>query len=476
MNDDALPTVPTGPALGLAAFDSLRAEDEPWLNRIFVPPPNIEQVAGERSVIVFGRPGSGKTALGRYLRSLCRNPDGSPNRLVAEWSPAPLLKEGLSRIAAVQAQARQILDACVEAGLQFVAGTPTALQSVPPTAMEGLAWFVHKYSQGDLSLRIEQMIEEEDPPGKELLGDILNSSPRKVLPADASPDKVAAQLVRILSPMGLKGVWVIGSDAELEMWAEVDPDDLVARLSSFFSTLPLFEKTRFNYKLLLPASLEQKTLAVVQTMRQRQRIFAYYLNEWDTTTLLELVNRRLSLALGRPGFKLDWLCSDPKLREWLEWVGDASPREWLAQVKPLVEAYLANPAREPISQNAWYDLRRKYPPRLYLDDDGKRIMVGARQISLEGLPVKAYDMLRYLYQQPSDSVTSKADLYYRVYLGQETVPSVGEKGYEGPEEYRGVIDTNLWRIRQAIEPDRSSRHHVLLLTLRGHGIRLNTRW
>lgn len=463
-------------ALKLEAFDSLRAEEEPWLNQVFVPPSNAEQIAGDRSVVVFGHPGSGKTALSQYLRRLCRSEDGTPNRLVAEWSPSPTVEAGLSRIAVVQAQARQVLDACVEAALQFAAANPTSVQSAPPTSVEGLTWFVHEYSQSDLSLRVEQMIEEKKLPGETLLRDIVNASPRKVLPLDASPDKVAARLVRILNTMGLKGVWVIGNDAELEMWAEIDPDDLVARLNSFFSTLPLFEKTNFNYKLLLPASLEQKILAVLQTMRQRQRIFAYYLNEWDRATLLELVNRRLSLAMGQPDFTLAKLCRAPELLKWLEWVGDASPREWLAQIKPLVEHYLTGPAKKPISLSTWYELRRKYPPRLYLDDEGKRITVGARQISLEGLPAKAYEMLRYLYQQPGDSITSKADLYYRVYLGQETVPAIGEKGYEGPEEYRGVVDTNLWRIRKAIEPDQSGRHHVLLLTLRGHGVRLNTRW
>lgn len=466
---------PVEPALGLEAFDSLRAEDEPWLIQCFVSPPNIEQIASERSVIVFGGSGSGKSAISQYLEYLCLNPDGSPNRLVAKWAPSPLDKR-LSGIAAVRAQAEQVLDACVEAVLQFLAHHPVYLETAPATSREALAWFIQQHSKSDFTVRIEQMIEEEKPPGEAILETIKTASPRKILPPDASPDKVAARLIRTLNTLGLKGVWIIGDEAELDMWADVDPDDLVSRLSGFFSTLPLFEQANFSYKLLLPAWLEQKTLAVVQTIRQRQRIFPYYLRQWDTTSLQEIINRRLKLTFGQADFTLNQLCNAEDFLQWLEWVGDTSPREWLEQVRPLVEHYLATRTNQPINQETWHELRLQNPPRLYLDDEGKRIMVGARQISLTELPVKAYEILRYLYQQPSGYVTTRAELYYRCYKALDYIPQPLDKYYEGPEEYRGMIDTALYRIREAIEPDPSRRDHVLLLTVRGHGVKLNTRW
>lgn len=98
-------------ALGLAAFDSLRAEDEPWLNRCFIPPPHIEQISGDRSVIVFGGPGSGKTTLNQFLKRLCLDGQGTPMRLVAEWTPSPLtVDQELKGIAAVRAQTNQVFD------------------------------------------------------------------------------------------------------------------------------------------------------------------------------------------------------------------------------------------------------------------------------------------------------------------------------------------------------------------------------
>jgi len=478
MNDSFPLDIPsTETPISATAFSSLKAEDEPWLlNGYFVPPPNIEQVTGERSVIVFGAPGSGKTALSHYLKRLCLNTDDSPNRLLVEWTPSPAVDDDkLSDIAAVQMQAKQVLDACAEAILRLLAFYPTCLQAAPPTSTEALSWFLKKYSQIDLSLRVEQLIEKKQPPGESILKSIISATPRNVLPDNASPDKVAARLVTTLKSIGLAGVWVIGNDAELEMWAEVAPDDLVVNLSSFFSTLPLFERANFSYKLLLPAWLEQKMMTVVHTIRQRQRLSPYYLRQWDTACLEEVVMRRLQLAMERP-FTLRQLCTAPDLIEWLDWVGTPSPREWLEQVKPLVDYYRDHNLKTPVDQKTWYKLRRNHPPKIYLDDEGKRITVGARQISLDKLPTKAYEILKYLYRQPDNYVASRAELYYRFYRELDYVPIPTDKHYELPGNYRGALDTALWRIREAIEPNPSRRNHVLIITVRGHGIKLNTRW
>jgi len=67
-------------APGLGVFGTSRAEDEPWLSACFIPPPEFERVTAQRSVIIFGDPGSGKTALYRELQSLSRRADGKPVR------------------------------------------------------------------------------------------------------------------------------------------------------------------------------------------------------------------------------------------------------------------------------------------------------------------------------------------------------------------------------------------------------------
>ena len=83
-------------------------------------------------------------------------------------------------------------------------------------------------------------------------------------------------------------------------------------------------------------------------------------------------------------------------------------------------------------------------------------------------------MLCYLYQHGGQVVT-KAELYFLVYRGLDRVPrSPADEYFEGRKEYEGLVDTNLWRLRKAIEPDLSDP--VLLVTRRGHGVVLRVRW
>jgi DNA-binding response OmpR family regulator len=83
-------------------------------------------------------------------------------------------------------------------------------------------------------------------------------------------------------------------------------------------------------------------------------------------------------------------------------------------------------------------------------------------------------MLRYLCRRGGEVVT-KAELYYLAYRGLDYVPrSPTDEGFEGRKEYEGVVDTNLWRLRKAIEPDPSDP--VLVITRRGHGVELRVRW
>ena len=455
--------------LGLTVFDSLRAEDEPWLDECFVPPPGADQVTGDGSSLIFGVPGSGKTALYRHLLKRSLGPDGKPRRLIVPWRPAPGSQTLSGGLRAVRAQVAEILDACVTALLAHLSRDPDRLQAIPPLAQETLAWFVQRRYRGETIPSLPRSVKETDAE-EPLLRNLLETPVPDVLYPDASPDQMAAELIGAIAPLGLEGIWVMVDG--LETWAELAYEELVTGLKAFLSTLPLFERTNFSYKLFVPTRLEPALAGVSAVVRRR--VTAYYLR-WDLPSLKRLVEQRLALATGQNDLTLERLCRSPKLLPWLEKVGPDSPREWLDQVKPLVAHYLSNQMDEPVSEETWQELRREYPPRLHVDEVSKRVLVGARQISLKSVPPKAYDILRYLYQQPGGRVVSKAELYFLAYLGLDHLPRApGDEGYEAPKEYEGVIDTNLWRLRKAIEPDPSDP--VLLVTVRGHGVRLNVRW
>ncbi len=477
--------------IGIAAFDTLRAEDEMWLHECFVPPADFDLMARDCSIIVFGEAGAGKTALRQELiRRSSHN--GKPTRLIVDWRPMPLEAGVAADLSAVRAQIAQIFDLCAWELLNRLARDPDGWVAVPASARATLVWFVQRFLQGDLKTRVGGLLEGNTAAGQAILQWMMANHINDVLSPSASPDYIAAELVKALQPIGLDGVWIVADN--LEPWIEAEPTRLTDGLKSFLSTLPLFERAKFAYKLFLPQHLE--AVLATATGIQRKRLDCYYLR-WRASDLQSLVERRLALATGNAQFTLARLCEasapppeskasdrqDHKkppakkkvgLLEWLEIVGGSNPREWLDQVRPLAQYYLANRLTKPIDEKTWREIRQKRPPRFYLDESNRRIVVGGRQISLEKVPGKAFDMLTFLSRR-GNRVVTKAELYYLAYRGLEKVPrTTYDKDYAAPKEYEGLIDTNLWRLRQAIEPDPSEP--VLLVTVKGHGVQLNVRW
>jgi hypothetical protein len=467
--------------IGIAAFDTLRAEDEDWLLACFIPPNDFELMAGNRSIVVFGESGSGKTALRRALVQRLQY-KGKPTHLIVEWHPAPLEPGASADLSAVRQQANQVFAMCATALVnQPMLGT-TDWHSIPTTARTTIAWFIRTFAPSNLETHWGEPQDGENVAPTTLLQTITNSS--EAAPFPPTPEYIAIELVKALKPLGLEGIWVIADG--LEGWAEAEPERLSAGLSNFLSTLMLFERSNFVYKLFVPQNLE--SLLSASTGLGRRRLDSYYL-QWDTSALQSLVERRLALATGIEGFTLARLCDTPatpkrvrgkktperklNLLEWLQAAGGTNPREWLDQIRPLAQYYLEHHLTRPIAEATWRELRRRRPPRFYFDPSKNQIIVGGRQVSLDQVPVKAYAMLRYLVQQ-GNRVVSKSELYFRGYQGLDKIPNRNEKGFQELVEYEGLIDTNLWRLRQALEPEPSDP--VILVTVKGHGVQLNARW
>ncbi len=460
--------MPLETPLGLAPFESLQAEHEPWLEACFVPPRYFELMAGVRSVLVFGAEGSGKTALYRALVKRCYGPHGRPVRLLVTWRPALPGQDVPAGALSVREQVRAIFDASAMALLNHCAHYPDDFAAAPRWVKSIFVWFIHSYIQGDLRARLSPLLEASENP--QVLREILETAPPEVFSPHSAPEQVAARLTEALARIGLQGVWVV-SDG-LMAWDETELAHLSSLIKAFLSTLPLFEQAQFTYKLLLPSRLESMLLHA--TALVRQRVDGYHL-EWDVPGLQQIVERRLALAFGRHPFTLGDLYEAPaELLRWLERAGGASPRAWLAQVRPLVAHYTNHALDHPVDVPTWRKLRRHHPPRLYLDEKSRQVIVGGRPLSPEELPSRGYEVLAYLYRH-GGRVVSKGELYFCAYRGLERVPtSPAEKAYESPKDYEGLIDTLLWRLRQAIEPEPSDP--VLLVTVRGQGIRLESCW
>jgi len=452
--------------MGHELFRTLRAEEEgEWLERCFVAPEGLDRLMGERSVVVFGRPGAGKSALCRMVKRQAQE----SRHLAVPWSPLETLF--LTGEVTLAGQLAEVFDACGLALLEYLYRFPN-FGALSSWACQMLRWFIHRFVRGNLYARAGPLLfspADSTPVKKsQLPQDMLLAPPRKdLLPADDYP-LILAELSKALRAAGLNGIWVLVDIGAVEGEAAAG---LLASLKKLLSALPLFEKGGLAWKFFLPSRLEAGLIEVAGLERRRLDLFRL---EWEKEKLRSIVERRLALAAGLPSLRLEDLCSAPGWLPWLEKVGGGSPREWLEQVRPVFEYYQAQPEKRPVDETTWRMLRRKNPPRLHLDTEGEALWVGGWEIPLSQIPPKSLDLLRYLYTRPNRTV-SRPELYFLAYQELNQIPRIlTDPGYEAPEDYRSRLDTALWRLRQAIEPDPDDP--VLLRTARGHGVRLEVRW
>lgn len=451
------------------AFENLRAEDEPWLAECYMSPPDFSVMASWRSVLVFGEAGMGNTALRLALGRRVAPPGQPPSVLLARWQLATWIAPAAEGTALVGEQHRMALDAVARALVGYLGKHPQAWGSVPGWAQQTLIWFIHRYLYGDVAHLVESLCEDGNPDSCALLREIVASPVRDILYPDAAPTLVVAELVKALERLGLQGIWVMVAD--LEPWLQVDADRLAVTLHAFLTTLALFEHPRFAYKMFLPAVLEATLGKAGGVVRHRAETFNLRW-QWQRSTLQAIVEKRLTWALDQPAFTLNDLCEIPTLSEWLQRCASHSPRGWLQFTRPFLSAYLATKegrdAARPLPRKACREVQRRHPPRLYLDETTGQITVGLRTI--ENLPAGPYALLRYLYRHRG-KVCSWHELY-RVYV--EAYPDSVADPDAKRAEYAGTLDTALWRLRQEIEPD--PKHHVLIVTVKQLGVRLDNAW
>ena len=449
-------------------FSTQRAEDEPWLARCYVQPADFDRLLNNRSVIIFGSIGAGKTALYEMMKQAIRTTTPTPSRLVVDWRVTTGQPELSGTTSSVVKQLKQIYELCAVTLADHLLQAPTTFEQAQSWAQDRITWFIHTALNNAPSVRLGPLLAKATP-GTQLLQALLNKTPPPVLYEDAPPEAILDELCLALPALGLQGIWMMADD--IERLAQIDKAILLDNLLALLATLPIFERSEFAFKLFVPSRLEGDISRSSGTVRRR--IDAVRLH-WSRDELQAMVEKRLALATNENLCKLELLCDATDLLPWLENAGGDSPRHWLDQVQPLLRHYQNKRLTTSISEEVWRKLNKEHPPQFYLQPEHRNVVVGGREITLDELPVKAVDMLAYLYER-GNQIVSKEELYFRGYRGMEKVPrSNSDPGYEAPKDYEGVIDTNMWRLRNVIEPD--PKHPVLLETKRGQGIRLRVRW
>lgn len=439
--------------IGLAAFETLQAEVEPWLDRCFVPPPHFDAIRGPGSFLVVGGRGSGKTALCEMLLRLSSSSSASIRWLGVRWQPTLLYVEETSRDKAVES----VFQACATALLERLSADPLAFLHIVPSAQDFLLWFLRRYGEWKLA---RWLAGRGEPSGRAetLLKEALSRPPPRIFAESPDPVRVIRLLISALNEMEMWGVHIV-VDA-----SGVDLQQALYLLSPLLDDKAFFRNKRFAFKLVIPEGKEalplRKGRAVSDGLLDTRWL------TWDIGRLREIVTRRLACAVGEEALTLARLYRKPEsLLRWLERVGGTSPREWLNQIRPLVAHYLGQEEKHPVDESTWKRLRRQHPPRFSVDERRGRVIVGEREISREDFHPRDYRMLMYLYQH-RNRIVSRKELYYIGYLKMEKIPSQREPGYN--KKYRSAVDNAIWGLRRKIEPDPDDP--LFLETVRGCGV------
>ncbi len=451
----------------LAFFDTLRAEDEiAWLGQVFVPPQGFEAMRGMRSVIVFGEEGSGKTALRLRLIEAARETPGTAAPLIVEWQAG--VQEEAEGEAFVRRFVEEILDLAAQSLAVHLVRQPERFTQAARFAQEGMVWLIHQYLRTDKELFLLRLESEESAEGAALLGEILSRTPKMLVPPHAPYPRQVTEVVRTLDAAGLSGLWVMIDG--LDAWLTLEAAALSRSLTALFSSLAVFDVPGFTVKVMAPLRMKSLISAATGLTRRRFEIFEL---TWPAEALRHLCERRLALACGKDSFRLEELSEDAGLLTWLAKYGGSSPRGWLEFLRPFVDAYLVQTEQGPLTPEATADLQRRFPPRLRMDAALQKVFLGHFPVS--GLSESSLNLLRYLYMHP-DRACDKQELYYRGLRGLDHQPrSTEDSAWELPDTVEGIMDTALWRLRQALEPN--PKQPVYVVSERGKGIvRLENVW
>jgi hypothetical protein len=455
---------PEPDSLGSQVFESDRAEHEhPWIEQVFVEPPEFRSMAGRRSIIVFGESGSGLTALRMALARRAERGLREPH-LVVDWRPN-LPMTGQSGSDLVSACMLEIFNATALALLRHICQQPDTCEAAPEWVRDTVVWFVHQYLLGDRAARVNSLAADCPPQGVAYVRGLVSRSASEILPTGVAPTMVIAQLSTIAPYLKLSGIWILVDG--ISAWLQEETDRLGQILHALTSTLTLFEHPGVLFKLVAPSELLNNPSSGII----RRRLDVYRLN-WHAQHLKTIVERRLAAATGRADFELADLCDKPqRLEEWLQSCGGNSPRGWLELVRPLAQAYLAEQRNGPFTLKECATYLRSHPPMLHIDVAAGRVFIGLNQVIL---PTKSYQLLRYLYVHRR--ICTRSELYYLVCRDLKTEPHApGDKSWEEPKDWNSILDNTLWRLRAIIELDPKTPLYVYTKRRSG-GIWLDNAW
>jgi hypothetical protein len=436
-------------------FNTLKAENEPWLGDVFVPLPVFERLKENHSTILYGEPGTGKTTLRLELKKKL----GEGIFLVL-WKPEPILEDPATGTALANQAMRQALRACVES-LILEGGLPERLREPSSHTTSALHWFLRNCLPFDPNFYIQSQMDQLTSDESQWYLKLLEQSFPPIITAQTSLKDQIRLLLTVLRQAKYEQLWLTIDG--LELWTPLQAgEQVMALLNAILSTLVIFDVPRVAFKFFLPVSLRgylRKTTGV-----ERHRAEEIQL-EWSEEDLQAVLEKRAAVALSVKKISLNSICEGGELLKWLKEFGGDSPREWLQFTAPLIVEYQRRGKRLTTAQTR--EFIREHPAPLRLHRERREVWLGKKCISIGSAP--EFRLLEYLSARPG-KICSLEELYYYAQAELDAVPDKGDPNWVHKNTWRGSMDMMLLRLRKKIE--QNPKEPLYLITHHGQGLEL----
>ncbi|MBV6394121.1 MAG: hypothetical protein KPEEDBHJ_03369 [Anaerolineales bacterium] len=444
-------TIPSTDSL----FNTLKAENEPWLGDVFVSLPIFERLKEEYSTILYGETGSGKTAMLLELRRQQRK-----HMFTALWQPEPILEAPATGTALAQQAIKQALQACTES-LVLEGALPQRLGEPAGHIASALQWFLQNYLPFDATFYIHDQAKHLPQDDLQWYLKLLEQSLPKIVKEQSSLKEQLRLLLAVLHAAQYERLWLMVDG--LERWTPRQTGKQVeALLEAVLSTLVFFDLPDISFKFFVPAPL--KSVLYKTSGVERHRSGEADLT-WSSDPLREMLENRLTYALSSKKVSLASLCDEKEFLSWLNEYGGTSPRAWLRFTAPLILEFQKNGKRLTTAQTR--EFIQRHPAPLRLRRERNEIWLGEKCVANSS--ALEFRVLEYLVAHP-EKLASLEELYYYAYKGLNSPPDKGEPDWAPQNTWRGAMDNVLMRIRQKIEPD--PKIPLYLITHHGKGVEL----
>ncbi|GJQ53335.1 MAG: hypothetical protein HKUEN02_21820 [Anaerolineaceae bacterium] len=436
-------------------FTTLKAENEPWLGDVFVSLPVFERLQEEHSTILYGEPGSGKTATLLELRRQQKE-----NIFTVTWRPEPILEAPAAGTALAQQAIKQALQTCVE-NLVLEGNLPQRLGEPSGNIASALQWFLRNHLPFEAGFYIQDQANRLSQDDLQWYLKLLDQSFPPIVKEQASLKDQLRLLLAVLRGAKYERLWLMVDG--LERWTPRQTGaQIEAALEAVLSTLVFFDLPNIVFKFFIPTPLKNilhKTSGV-----ERHRSSEVDLT-WSAEALQAILKKRLECALSTKKASLDSLCDGDEFLGWLKNYGGTSPRAWLRFTAPLVAKYQEKGKRLTSAQTR--EFIREHPAPLSLRRERSEVWLGEKRIANSS--ALEFRVLEYLAAH-TEKLASLEELYYYAYKELSVPPDKGDPAWSVPGTWRGAIDNVLMRIRQKIEPD--PKNPLYLVTNHGKGVAL----